>query len=206
MPSNSKPHLKFTSDQEQPTGFFVWCVAIFCTIVSLAVIIAGIVIFVGYLVIHPRVPYVSVINASLDRIKIDYAGVLEIQVTIVIRAQNGNEKAHASFSNSRYILSLNGEDIAQLVAPSFDVRKNDSVDFNYVVQSLPIPLDPEQAEDVDEALKRDVITFDLKGSTRVRWRVGRLGSVKFECRLNCQLKFHPSNGTYIPKRCSSKAK
>ena len=151
-------------------------------------------------------PYVSVINAHLDRIQIDYAGVLEIQVTVVIRAQNGNEKAHASFSNSGYTLSLNGEDVAQLVAPPFEVSKNSSVDFNYVVQSSPIPLGPEEAEDVDVALKTDLITFDLKGSARVRWRVGRLGSVGFLCRLTCQLRFHPLNGTYIPSRCTSKAK
>lgn len=203
---HSKPHSKFTSGPEPRTNPLVWCAAIVCTILTLAVIIAGIVIFIGYLVIHPRVPYVSVINGSLDRIKVDYAGVLEIQVTIVIRAQNGNEKAHASFSGSLYTLSLNGEDIAHLVAPSFEVSKNDSRDFNYVVQSLPIPLGPEQAGDVDEALKKDLIKFDLKGSSRVRWRVGRLGSVKFECRLNCQLKFHTLNGTYIPSRCSSKTK
>ncbi|XWS62287.1 hypothetical protein CRYUN_Cryun07bG0197300 [Craigia yunnanensis] len=201
-----KLHSKFSTGPERRTYPLVWCAAIVCTILTLAVIIAGIVTFIGYLVIHPRVPYVSVVNAHLDRIRIDYAGILEIQVTVVIRAQNGNKKAHASFLHSGYILSLNGEDVAQLVAPPFEVSKNSSVDFNYVVQSLPIPLDPEEAEDLDEAMKKDLITFDLKGSARVRWRVGRLGSVKFMCRLNCQLHFHPLNGTYIPSSCTSKAK
>ncbi|XVF13786.1 hypothetical protein REPUB_Repub08aG0237600 [Reevesia pubescens] len=202
MPSNSK----LPSFSERRTHPLVWCAAIICTILTLAVIIAGIVTFIGYLVIHPRVPYVSVINAHLDRIKIDYTGVLEIQVTIVIRAQNGNKKAHAGFTHSGYTLSLNGEDVAQLVAPGFEVSKNNSVDFNYVVQSLPVPLGPEEAEDVDMALKRDLITFDLKGSARVRWRVGRLGSIKFLCRLDCRLHFHVLNGTYIPSSCTSKAK
>ena len=193
MSSNRKS--RFSSGQERRTHPLVWCAAIICTILTLAVIIAGIVTFIGYLVIHPRVPYVSVINAHLDRIQIDYAGVLEIQVTVVIRAQNGNEKAHASFSNSGYTLSLNGEDVAQLVAPPFEVSKNSSVDFNYVVQSSPIPLGPEEAEDVDVALKTDLITFDLKGSARVRWRVGRLGSVGFLCRLTCQLRFQDRKST-----------
>ena len=205
----SKPDSKFSSGPERRTHPLVWCAAIICTILTLAVIIAGIVTFIGYLVIHPRVPYVSVIYAHLDRIRIDYAGIMEIQVTVVIRAQNGNQKAHASFSHSRYILSLHGEDVAQLVAPPFEVSKNSSVDFNYVVQSLPIPLGPEEGEHVDAALKKDLITFDLKGSAKVRWRVGRrgpLGSVKSLCRLNCQLHFHPLNGTYIPSSCTSKAK
>ncbi|XVE65426.1 hypothetical protein DITRI_Ditri07aG0179400 [Diplodiscus trichospermus] len=201
-----KSQSQFSTGQERRTHPLVWCAAIICTILTLAVIIAGIVTFIGYLVIHPRVPYISVIDAHLDRILVDYAGVLEIQVTIVIRAQNGNEKAHASFSDSDFILGLNGEDVAHLVAPPFEVSKKKWVDFNYVVQSSPIPLGPEEAEDVDVALKRDLITFDLKGSARVRWRVGRLGSVRFFCRLSCQLSFHPLNGTYIPSRCTSKAK
>ncbi|EOY25388.1 PREDICTED: uncharacterized protein LOC18606926 [Theobroma cacao] len=192
--------------KERRTHPLVWCAAIICTILIVAVIIAGIVTFIGYLVIHPRVPYISVANAHLDRIQIDYAGVLEIQVTIVVRAQNGNKKAHASFSDSSYILSLNGEDLARLVAGPFEVVKNSSVDFHYVVQSSPIPLDPEQADDVDAALKKDLITFDLKGKTKARWRVGLLGSIKFECHLSCQLHFHVFNGTFIPSRCTSKAK
>ncbi|XWS49376.1 hypothetical protein CRYUN_Cryun13aG0158400 [Craigia yunnanensis] len=199
-------NLKFSTVRERPTSPLVWCAAIVCTILTLAVIIAGIVTFIGYLVIHPRVPYVSVLYAHLDRIRIDYASVLEIQVTVVIRAQNGNKKAHSSFSHSDYILSYNGEDVEQLVAPPFEVSKNSSIDFNYVVSSLPIPLGPEQADDIDVALKKDLITFDLKGNARVRWRIGRLGPVRFLCSLNCQLNFHPFNGTYIPSRCTSMAK
>ncbi|OMO93724.1 Late embryogenesis abundant protein, LEA-14 [Corchorus olitorius] len=197
---------KFSSGPEKRTSPLVWFAAIICTILTLAVIIAGIVTFIGYLVIHPRVPFVSVVGASLDRLLIDYAGILEIQVTVVIRAHNGNENAHASFSESSYFLSLDGKNLAQLVAGPFEVSKNNSVDFNYVAVSKPIPLDPEEAEDVDLSIKNDRITFDLKGGTKARWRVGPLGSVRFSCNLNCQLHFHALNGTYIPSRCTSKAK
>ena len=193
----------FSTLGDRQTRPLVWCAAIVCTILTLAVIIAGIVTVIEYFVIHPRVPYVSVLNAHLDRLRIDYAGILEIKVTIVIRAQNGNKKAQAKFSHSGYILSLDGEDVAQLVAPTFEISKNSSIDFNYVIQSLPIPLGPEQAEDIDVALKKDLITFDFKGSTRVRWRIGSLGSVGFLCHLNCQLHFHPFNGTYVTSRCTS---
>ncbi|XP_039002106.1 uncharacterized protein LOC120128495 [Hibiscus syriacus] len=200
------PKSKFSTSRERATNPLVWCAAIICTVLTIAVIIAGIVTFIGYLVIHPRVPYVSVIDGHLDRMQLDYAGILEIQVTILIRAKNGNKKAHASFSDSSYGLGLKGEAVARLVAPPFEVGKNSSVDFNYVVPSSPIPLGPEQAEYVDAGLKNDRIIFDLKGGTRVRWRIGHLGSVRFLCRLDCQLHFHPLNGTYIPSRCSSKAK
>lgn len=148
----------------------------------------------------------SVVEAHLDLFQYDEAGLLETQVTIVIRMRNGNAKAGASFSETSLFLFFDGLKIAQLVADPFEVSKNNSVDFNYVVESRPVPLDPEQQEVVDTSLKKDVVRFDLKGGSRSRWRVGVLGSVKFWCHLDCKLKFRPSNGSYIPSRCSSKAK
>lgn len=93
-----------------------------------------------------------------------------------------------------------------LRADPFDVKKNSSVEFNYLAESDAIPLDPEQQEVVDTSLKDDRVAFGLKGSSQTQWRVGLLGSVKFSCHLNCELKFHTSNHTWIPSRCSSKAK
>ncbi|KAL2333933.1 hypothetical protein Fmac_015146 [Flemingia macrophylla] len=88
----------------------------------------------------------------------------------------------------------------------FEVPKNSSKDLNYVVQSSSIPLSPDQMELVDDAWKKNEIQFDFKGAARTQWRVGPLGSVKFLCRLDCDLKFRPLNGTYIPSRCTSKSK
>ncbi|KAG2702047.1 hypothetical protein I3760_06G072500 [Carya illinoinensis] len=192
---------------QRHTNYFIWLAAIICAIVSLAVIITGMVVFVGYMIIHPRVPFISVTSASLDNLRYDQAGLLEIQMLIVIRAGNDNARAHASFSHTSFILSFEGEVLAKLVADPFDVRKNSSTDFNYVVSSSQIPLDPMQMEGVDTSLKRNEIAFDLRGNSRAMWRVGPFRSVKFWCRLECELRFHTSNRTYIKsRRCSSKSK
>ncbi|KAG5248596.1 NDR1/HIN1 protein [Salix suchowensis] len=169
-----------------PRTHFLWrCVAILCSLLSIAVIIAGIVVVVVYHVIHPRVPVISVIN-------------------IVVRSQNDNMKAHAGFSNFNLELLFDGIRIAVLsTAAPYEVRKNSSVDFNYDYTLDPIPLGPEQMEYVDAYLKEDEVRFDLKGGVRARWRVGVFGSFRFFCNLNCQLRFHPANGTYISRRCSS---
>lgn len=198
--------IKLTTGEHQTTHPLIWCFAIVCTILAIAVIIAGIVVFIAYLAIHPRVPYITVVYANLDRMEFDPAGLLQTQITVVLRMQNDNRKAHASFYDTRFSLLFDGLEVARLVAYPFDVRKNDSVAFHYVAQSQPIPLDPEQQELVDMSLKQDVLKFNLKGSSRTRWRVGAIGSVKFWCHLDCQLRFRPSNGSYIPSRCSSRAK
>ncbi|KAH7515082.1 hypothetical protein FEM48_Zijuj11G0158300 [Ziziphus jujuba var. spinosa] len=191
---------------EKRTHPLIWFAAIICAIIATAVIIAGVGVFIGYMVIHPRVPVIAVVDAHLDKIQSDIAGLLETQVTILIKAQNDNAKAHASFSDTSFILSFQGMMIAKLVAEPFEVKKNDSVEFNYVVPSSSIPLTPDQMDDVDLALKQDKITFDLRGNSRARWRIGLFGSVKFWCHLSCRLKFHPLNGTYMNAPCSSRAK
>ncbi|XP_020207363.1 NDR1/HIN1-like protein 12 [Cajanus cajan] len=185
----------------------IWLAAILCTVIAIGVVIAGIVVFVGYVVIHPRIPVISITNAHLDLLSNDYAGLLQTQLTIMVLAQNGNAKAHATFSDVRFNLSYQGQAIAVMVAGIIEVPKNSSQTLRYVVQSKSIPLTPEQMEEVDQSWKRDIIGFDVKGSARTRWRVGPLGSVRFWCNLECQLRFHPSNGSYIKhSRCTSESK
>lgn len=192
---------------ERRTHPLIWCAAIICALLSVAVIIAGIAVFIGYIIIHPRVPFISVIGASLDIFQADQAGVLVSQVSIDIKAENDNAKAHASFQNMNFVLSFGGLDIAQLLAPPFDVSKHNNKTFHYVVQSFPIPLDPARSDIVSDSLRRNEVSFDLRGTARAQWRVGLLGSVKFWCHLDCRLNFHLLNRTYTnTKRCSSRGK
>uniref|UniRef100_M4E8H8 Late embryogenesis abundant protein LEA-2 subgroup domain-containing protein n=1 Tax=Brassica campestris TaxID=3711 RepID=M4E8H8_BRACM len=170
------------------TSPFIWCAGIICAIISIAVIIGGIVIFVGYMVIHPRVPIISVEYAHLDLLKYDIVGVMQTQLTIVIRAENDNAKAPALFDKTNFKLSYEGKIIAYLKQDEFVVAKEKSVFSHYVVQSSPIPLSTQMKQAIDYAIKQDVIVFELKGGSKARWRVGPIGSVKFECNLSCELR------------------
>ncbi|KAJ9707677.1 hypothetical protein PVL29_002632 [Vitis rotundifolia] len=200
------PPRKLVVGSGQRTHPLVWIAAIICVFLALAVIIAGVCVFVGYLVIHPRVPALTVTDAHLDRLDFSQAGVMDVKMTVYIRAENHNIKAHASFSDTSLTMSFHEIEIAKLVAYPFDVSKNSSIDFNYVVESSSIPLGSRDMDFVDRSLKEDKIKFDLKGSSRTQWRIPILGSVKLWCHLNCELRFHPSNSSYIHSYCSSKSK
>ncbi|CAN8267446.1 unnamed protein product [Cochlearia groenlandica] len=188
------------------TSPFIWCAAIICAIISIGVIIGGIVVFVGYMVIHPRVPIISVTSAHLDLLKYDIVGVMQTQISIVIRSENDNAKAHALFDETMFKLSYDGKTIAYLKDSEFEVDKETSRLSHYVVQSYPIPLNPMMMQAIDNAIKQDVITFELEGGSKTRWRVGLLGSFKFECNLRCRLRFRPSDHSYILSPCSSSHK
>ncbi|CAJ2646873.1 unnamed protein product [Trifolium pratense] len=209
--SNPQPHhrphkKRLVTHQNGNTHFLIWVAAILCTILAIGVVIGGVGVFVGYIVIHPRVPTISISYAHLDLFRYDYAGLLQTQLNIYVKAQNGNFKAHATFSNIKFKLSYQGQGIAYMVADPFDVPKNNSKVLDYVVQSNFIPLTPDQMEVVDESWKRNIVGFDLKGDARTQWRIGPFGSFKFGCKLECTLRFHPLNGSYIPSRCTSQSK
>ncbi|KAK6938371.1 WD40-like beta propeller [Dillenia turbinata] len=158
----------------------IWLVAIICAILTVAVIVTGVVVFVGYIVVRPKVPFISVTSSHLDKIYYTQAGELSTQITIVTRAENDNAQAHASFSDIAFTLRFDGIVVAHLVNDPFDVKKNRSVDFNYVVESSPIPLNEEAMALVDKSLKQNLIAYGLKGSARARWKVGFLVSVRLD--------------------------
>ncbi|OIV94400.1 hypothetical protein TanjilG_25462 [Lupinus angustifolius] len=198
---------RLVTGQNDNTHPLIWLLAFICIIIAIAVIVAGITVFVGFLIIHPRVPTISIANAHLNLFRNDYVGLLQTQVTILVVAENGNAMANATFSNISFNISYQSHDIAILVADPFEVPKNSSKYLNYVVQASSIPLNPDQMGNVDYSWKRNIVGFDLHGNARAQWRVGPLGSLKFRCHLECTLKFHLLNGSYIPsKSCTSKLK
>ncbi|KAH6760836.1 late embryogenesis abundant protein [Perilla frutescens var. hirtella] len=197
MPKRLGPH--------NHTNPLIWCLSIICAILTLLVIIAGIVVFIGYITIRPKVPQVSVPRAQLDTLYFDQASLLMVQITIVVKAENDNTRAHASFYDTFFTLSFGGQKIAILKADPFEVRANQSLELNYVVQSNSIPLNPTEAEEVNMSLKKNVIDLELKGTSRTRWTVWLIGSVKFWLHLDCQLHLPLNRTTAYPSGCSSRS-
>ncbi|XP_068634545.1 NDR1/HIN1-like protein 3 [Aristolochia californica] len=197
---------KLIGPQRRRTSLVVWLTAIVCAFLAVAVIITGLVIFVGYMIIRPKPPSISVTYSHLDSLKYDQYGQMSTEVALFIAAENDNAKAHASFSDLSIRLQFHGMTIAELRADPFDVPKNTTISLEYHVPSSMIPLVDEAAmEELDESLKRDLIKFHMNGKARTRWKVGILGSVSFWTHLDCDLKFTPSNGTSTGPSCSSKA-
>ncbi|CAN6969456.1 unnamed protein product [Brassica oleracea var. botrytis] len=105
------------------------------------------------MVIHPRVPIISVEYAHLDLLKYDIVRVMQMQLTIVIRTENDIAKAPALFDETNFKLSYEGKIISYLKQDEFDVAKEKSVSSHYVVQSSPIPFSTAMMQDIDYAVK-----------------------------------------------------
>ncbi|XP_024964958.1 NDR1/HIN1-like protein 12 [Cynara cardunculus var. scolymus] len=190
---------------QRRTNPLIWFLAFICAIIAIIVIIAGIIVFIGYLAIRPKVPLLYVNAARLDEVMYDQTGVLSVRLILIIKAENHNLKAHVTYYNTKLILRYHGLSIAQLVADPFDVRKNTTKELSYVVESSPIPLEPAQQDLTQQALEKGTtMPFFLKGNSRTRWRVGPLGSVKFWLHMNCRILL-PINGSIVYPHCTTKS-
>ncbi|XP_042038693.1 NDR1/HIN1-like protein 12 [Salvia splendens] len=163
----------------------------------------GVVIFIGYVTLRPKVPQVSVTRAQMDTIYFDQSSLMMLHATIVIKAENDNTRAHARFYDMSYTLSFRSQKIAILMADPFDVSPNRSLELNFVVPSQSIPLNPEEAEAINWSLGRKVVDLDLRGRSRTRWKVWLIGSIKYVMRLDCQLRL-PVDQTTIYPHCVSR--
>ncbi|KAJ0716731.1 hypothetical protein HanPI659440_Chr13g0515961 [Helianthus annuus] len=190
---------------QRRTNPLIWCLAFICALVATIIIVAGIVVFIGYLAIRPKVPLLYVHAARLDKLSYNQAGVLAVRLIIIMKAENHNMKAHVSFYDTKLLLGYHGLSIAHLVADPFDVLKNMSRELTYVVESSPIPLEPQEQYLTEQSMaKTKVMPFFLKGNSRTRWRVGPLGSVKFWLHVNCHLQL-PIDNTAVYPHCSTKS-
>lgn len=189
----------------QTTHPLIWCVSIVCAILTVLVIIGGIVVFIGYATLRPKVPQVSVERAQMDTIYFDQSNLMMLQATIVIKADNDNIRAHASFYDMAYSLSFRNQKIAILKADPFDVKPNHSLELNFVAQSHSIPLNQEEADAINLSLEQSVVDLDLRGMSRTRWKLWLIGSVKYALHLDCKLLL-PINHTTIhhPPACTSR--
>ncbi|XP_076935965.1 uncharacterized protein LOC143602873 [Bidens hawaiensis] len=187
------------------TSPLTWFLAFVCALIAIIIIIAGIVVFIGYLAIRPKVPILYVHSARLDDIVFNQEGVLAVRLFLIVKAENHNLKAHVSFYNTRLILAYQGINIAELVADPFEVPKNTTLELNYVVESSSIPLNPHEQDLTEMSLGTSkAMPFFLKGNSRTRWRVGPLGSLKFWLHVNCHM-WLPVNKSIVYPHCNTKS-
>lgn len=191
--------------QQRRTSLWVWTTAVICAILAFAVVVIGLVIFVGYMIIRPKLPYITVTYAHLESLYYDQYGQMDTQISLGITATNDNAKAHASFDNVSFLLWFHGVLIARLRAEPFEVPKNSSLTLPYSVPSSMVPLDEGAREEIGASLQQGRVSFLLKGDARTRWKVGILGSVRFWSHLSCNLNFATANGSSINLDCSSKS-
>ena len=109
---------------------------ILCTVLAIAVIVAGAAVFAVYTLFKPKMPYLAVSDARLGLLQYDQGGTIQsLQMSITIRAENNNSRADATFSRVDLALGFHGVDVALLRAEPFVVARGSSLPLRYNVVS-----------------------------------------------------------------------
>ncbi|CAN6206717.1 unnamed protein product [Urochloa humidicola] len=193
--------------ERRKSSGLVWALVILCTVLAVGVIIAGATVFAVYLIYKPKMPYLLVTDARLERLEYAQSGtILDLQVALTIQAENTNSRADATFSGVNLAVGFHGADVALLRAGAFAVARRSAVPLRYQIVSVGRPLSPDGMQYMDGALRAGVVPLDLFGKARTTRKVGIFASLQFWTRISCRFLFnYPGNGTAMPYDCRSKS-
>jgi hypothetical protein len=201
------PQIRDREWERRESSGLVWVLVILCTLLAIAVIVAGATVFAVYLLYKPKMPYLLVSDARLERLEYGQSGtILDLQLALTILAENTNSKTDATFSGVNLAVGFHGADVAFLRAGTFAVARRSAVPLRYQILSVGRQLSPEGMQYMDGALKAGVVPLDLFGKARTTWKVGIFASLQFWTRISCRFLFnYPGNGTAMPLDCRSKS-
>uniref|UniRef100_A0A1D1YBT0 Endophilin-B2 n=1 Tax=Anthurium amnicola TaxID=1678845 RepID=A0A1D1YBT0_9ARAE len=187
------------------TNPLFWLAAALCALLALAVIVAAAAVLSVYIASRPKLPYLRVAAARLDRL--GYAqrsGLLDVLMAVDLEAANRNARAAASFSGADFDLLFAGAPVARLRAAAFAVPANSTLPLHYLVESSGAALGGGGVEKVEEGVRKGRVEFELKGKARMRWKVGGILTAKLWSHLHCRLQFLLPQGSTIGLDCTSK--
>ncbi|XP_010478946.1 PREDICTED: uncharacterized protein LOC104757857 [Camelina sativa] len=186
-------------------GPFVWCAAIICAIVLISLVSICLVLFICFTVVHPRIPIISVVDGHLDFFRYDdIGGVLQANISLSIQVHNTKANTYRVFDEAYYEIRYEVQPITGIRIGMFEAKKEGPMVLPFLCPIM-IQLNPPQRQALEFEVKRNLIRFEIIGASKTWWQFGLLRLVKLKSDLRCELRFTPSNGSYIPSVCTSSA-
>lgn len=123
-----------------------------------------------------------------------------ISISIEVHSTDANtKKVHAE---AYYGISYEGQPIIDLGIGEFEAEKEKPMVLSFLSPVM-VNLNPPQRQVMEFQIKRNLIKFEIRGASKTWWQFGLLRVVKMKSSLGCELKFTPSNGSYVPSPCTS---
>lgn len=125
--------------ERRSSGWWAWATVILCTVLAIAVIVAGAAVFAVYMLFKPKMPYLAVSDARLGLLQYDQGGTIQsLQMSITIRAENRRTPPSPALISP-------GVDVALLRAEAepFVAARESSLPLQYNVVSAGRTLDAE---------------------------------------------------------------
>lgn len=188
------------------TNIFIWLCAIGCSIFAILVILTGIIVLLGFLIYHPRLPSFTVKDATLTTLQLDKSFVLTSQTTILLHIENPNSKVAVDYESVMFQLQFAKHEISNLTFPPFSQKPKNSTEWLFVMTANKVQLEAIEGEDMSYSIQKDDVAYDFVGSVKTKAKIGTITSIKYWLHITCRMEFTPpplGNGTLVTSQCKS---
>jgi hypothetical protein len=189
------------------TNICIWLCAISCSIFAIIVILTGLIVLLGFLIFHPRLPSFTVKEATLNTLLLDSSFVLSSQTTILLHIRNPNAKVAVDYESLRFELQFEKHALSNLTFSPFSQQTKNSTDWLFVMAASAVQLQPIEGEHLSYSIQSNSVTYDFVGTVRTKAKFGSITSIRYWLHIKCNLEFNsPSpvnNGSLVSSSCHS---
>ncbi|KAL6553351.1 hypothetical protein OROGR_007193 [Orobanche gracilis] len=190
--------------QPRKTNPIIWFGAILCLLFSLLLIFCGIATVVIFVAIKPRNPVFDTQAASLSVIYFDSPEFLNSELTFLANFSNPNKKLEVRFDYVYIELYFSKILIATQALQPFVQRPGEARLVSVRLLSSLVVLPPNVAFELQKQESRNRVVYDIKGSFRVRVKMG-LVHYSYWLHGRCRIEMtSPPNGVLITHSCRTK--
>ncbi|XP_031474889.1 uncharacterized protein LOC116247076 [Nymphaea colorata] len=183
------------------TNALVWCFAIFCSIFSLLLILAGVITLIVFLAVKPKHPSFDIANASLNSIYIDSPSLLNGELFILANFTNPNQRINVGFEYLNIELLFHGTLIAARAIKPFEQRSGQSRLQTIQMVSSQVPLPPMLSWELQRQVRNNRIQYEIRGNFKTRAGLG-LSHITYWVTRQCLVELtSPPNGVLVSRSC-----
>lgn len=189
----------------QKTTIVTWCIAIFCAIFWIVIILGGLIVLVVYLIFRPHIPHFDITAGTLNAAYLDMDR-LNADLSLLVNFTNSNRKVSVDFSYVILDLYYGGIPIAtQYIEPFSAIRSETKLkSVEMITSQVYLPLAARQKLR-SQMESNGLVIFDVKGIFRARSNLGSLLRYSYPLYSHCSIYLTgPPTGVLRGRRCKTK--
>lgn len=188
------------------TNICIWCTALMCSLIVIAIILSGLAVLIGYLLFHPKLPSWDVTKASLNYIALDTTTFLyNSKMVALLSVNNHNDRVDVRYEYINFKLFFRNDVVTTQVLEPFAQRRGNSTDLKVIdMVSNDAEITPLSAQIMVSQARNGSIEYKLFGTVRTVAKLGGIARIPYWLNVNCLLHFTtPPNGVLQDHKCTS---
>ncbi|KAK1403250.1 hypothetical protein POM88_002855 [Heracleum sosnowskyi] len=185
---------------------FAWCVAIFCAIFWILIILTGLIVLLVYLVNHPKSPKFDVAGASLNAAYLDMNYLVNADLMILVNFTNPNRKVNVNFKHVVIKLYFDGVPIATEYIDHFHLGKAQYLLANVHMLTSQVRLSQVHSQNLGKQIESGRVSFEVKSFFRAKSKLGNVLKYSDSFVGHCSIVMTPPPaGVLVAKTCGTKS-